>query len=100
MTGDSGEDIKLRCDFRSSSKARRSKVRWFKNQAPIEVQKDKVSVRTVEKPIDDQSGRKRIVSRLILTQVNVLDTGFYKCQASDTKETVESEAVLRIQPGK
>lgn len=74
-------------------------MKWYKNGEAFEVPKDRVSVKTVEKPIDDYPASKRIVTKLKLIQVNLHDSGYYKCEAFDGRETVESQAILRIQAG-
>ncbi|GBM25228.1 hypothetical protein AVEN_153411-1 [Araneus ventricosus] len=70
------------------------KIRWYKNEAPLEEERGKVDVRKLS------SGYGKIGSRLRIMHVDIHDTGYYKCEATNDKHTVETTGILMVKAGK
>ena len=81
----------MRCEFRGHPVP---EIRWLKNEAPIEPQKGKFQMKQQILP----NGRVR--ARLVINQVETHDIGYYKCEATNSANTVESVAVLWVRAGK
>lgn len=89
----SGVDVRLECQF--SGHPSKIKVKWFKNNAPIE--RDSYKFET--KKIKSKSNSSTVTFRLKINKVDALDSGFYKCEANDGHLTVENEAILHVTAG-
>ncbi|EYC36745.1 hypothetical protein Y032_0861g2738 [Ancylostoma ceylanicum] len=63
---------------------KKSRDRWLKNHAPIEKSR-RVKVRNRENS-----------SRLVITELDVLDSGYYQCIASNSAASVNTTSVLRV----
>ncbi|XP_074599055.1 tyrosine-protein kinase transmembrane receptor Ror-like [Brevipalpus obovatus] len=94
LTTLSGKKIRLRCSFKSYPPAR---VRWLKNEAPLEVgnrrTKGKWSIRLIR-----SASTGKITSRLLINHLDVHDTGYYKCEAENGHLTAETSGVLMVLP--
>ncbi|KAI1280314.1 Tyrosine-protein kinase transmembrane receptor ROR2 [Halotydeus destructor] len=90
LTRENGHDAVLKCEFRGHP---RPTIEWFKNEAPIELVKGKLEVRT------QNSSRDKAVSRLKVLRLDTHDTGFYKCEANSGLLTMETIGILRVEGG-
>ncbi|GFY63034.1 ig-like domain-containing protein [Trichonephila inaurata madagascariensis] len=70
------------------------KIRWYKNEAPLEPERGKVDVRKYN------SGYGKIGSRLRILHVDIHDTGYYKCEATNDKHSVETTGILMVKAGR
>lgn len=87
LTKESGDDVRLKCEFSGKPKL---KVNWYKNEAPIELETGKISVKSTKIQPD------RIRARLIIKRLDTHDTGYYKCEATNGYTTIESTGVLVV----
>ena len=92
ITKDSGETVRMRCEVKGHPAP---KIRWYKNEAPLEPERGKVEVRKYSL---DEYGR--IGSRLKIAHVDIHDTGYYKCEATNEKHSVETTGILMVKAGK
>ncbi|XP_074593104.1 tyrosine-protein kinase transmembrane receptor Ror-like isoform X2 [Brevipalpus obovatus] len=101
VTRTTGDNVTLRCDFITTIGDKMIKIDWFKNMVPIESDGEKITIKTTFKkmPSTQKSDHKLISSRLRIIKVNVFDSGFFRCEASGPSDSVESEAVLKIEAG-
>ncbi|XP_054714148.1 tyrosine-protein kinase transmembrane receptor ROR2-like isoform X2 [Uloborus diversus] len=91
LTKDSGDNVRMRCEVRGDPVP---KIRWYKNEAPLEQERGKVEVRKYT--VSDG----RIGSRLRINHVDIHDTGYYKCEASNDWHTVETTGILVVKAGR
>lgn len=91
-TRESGESVKLRCEVSGDPPPNR--FRWYKNEAPVLEEKGRVVVRKY------RTGSSIHGSRLRISDVDTHDTGYYKCEASNGKERVESTGIVIVRMGK
>uniref|UniRef100_A0A0N4Z361 receptor protein-tyrosine kinase n=1 Tax=Parastrongyloides trichosuri TaxID=131310 RepID=A0A0N4Z361_PARTI len=82
VTRDSGNEVRFKCEAAGAPLPLTFK--WFKNHVPLEKQK-RVKIRNRE-----------YTSKLTITDLDVLDSGFYQCIVSNTAGSVNSTAVLRV----
>ena len=90
ITEAAGQKIKLKCSFKSHPQ---SIIKWFKNEAFIKQLKGKISIRTISNKKD------RITSRLLINHVDIHDTGYYKCEANNSHQIVETIGILIVDSG-
>ncbi|XP_046446105.1 inactive tyrosine-protein kinase transmembrane receptor ROR1-like isoform X5 [Daphnia pulex] len=90
-TRESGESVKLRCEVSGDPPPNR--FRWYKNEAPVLEEKGRVVVRKY------RTGSSIHGSRLRISDVDTHDTGYYKCEASNGKERVESTGIVIVRMG-
>lgn len=103
ITRESGESVKLRCDVLGQGPVY---FKWYKNEAPVEEEKGRVEIKKYN------PGPGRIGSRLRISNLDIHDTGYYKCEAlSGDKEAqndggepqhlprVESTGILIVKAG-
>lgn len=92
MSRYSGETIKLTCEVYADPL--QVDLKWFKNDAPILLKrKGRISAKYIER-----KQQKTYVSRLKITNLEVHDSGFYKCSASTGLQTRSSTGVLIVKP--
>lgn len=91
VTKETGESIKMRCEIRSNVEPH---IVWYKNEAPLEAEKGKLEVRKYS----SESGH--YGSRLRIVDLDIHDTGYYKCEASIDQHTVESSGILMVKAGR
>ncbi len=90
-TRETGDSIKLRCEV--SGDPPPTRFRWYKNEAPVLEEKGRVVVRKY------RSGSSIHGSRLRITDVDVHDTGYYKCEVSNGVDRVESTGIVIVRMG-
>lgn len=91
-TRESGESVKLRCEVSGDPPPNR--FRWYKNEAPVLEEKGRVVVRKY------RTGSSIHGSRLRISDVDTHDTGYYKCEASNGVDRVESTGIVIVRMGK
>uniref|UniRef100_A0AC34QYC1 Ig-like domain-containing protein n=1 Tax=Panagrolaimus sp. JU765 TaxID=591449 RepID=A0AC34QYC1_9BILA len=82
VTRSLGGEIRLKCEAVGSPLP--IEFIWLKNNAPVEKNK-RTKIRTKEH-----------FSKLIISELEVLDSGYYQCTASNVAGSVNSTAVLRV----
>ena len=85
-----GQRLKLKCSFKGHPKPL---IRWFKNEAMVEQVKGKTSIRVKSNQKD------RFTSRLLISDVDIHDTGYYKCEASNSHQSLETVGILIVEAG-
>uniref|UniRef100_A0A915DS56 Ig-like domain-containing protein n=1 Tax=Ditylenchus dipsaci TaxID=166011 RepID=A0A915DS56_9BILA len=78
-----GGEVRLKCEAASSLPIQ---FTWLKNLAPIEKNR-KTKVR-----------HKEYWSKLVITDLDVLDSGYYQCTAANSAGSVNTTSVLRVNP--
>jgi receptor tyrosine kinase-like orphan receptor 1 len=89
-TRDAGGSLKLRCEADGPLPA--TEFRWYKNEAPVLVEKGRVRIKTEVRDSPQWS-------LLRITELETLDTAFYRCEASNGIDTVRSDAIVRVNLG-
>lgn len=77
----------MKCEFSGQPKL---KVYWYKNEAPIEIEPGKLTTKSTKIQPD------RIRSRLVIKRLDTHDSGYYKCEATNGYQTIESTGVLLV----
>ena len=90
VTRETGTSVVFKCEFRGDVPIT---VEWFCNEALIDVVKGKREI------LPSKVSNSKVISRLKLSNLDVHDTGFYKCLASHNGFEVFSEAILKVSPG-
>nr|CDJ96532.1 Immunoglobulin I-set and Kringle and Tyrosine protein kinase domain containing protein [Haemonchus contortus] len=80
-TRSAGGEVRFRCEAIGTPPL---SFTWLKNHAPIEKSR-RVKVRNRENS-----------SRLVITELDVLDSGYYQCIASNSAASVNTTSVLRV----
>ncbi|CAP37288.2 Protein CBR-CAM-1 [Caenorhabditis briggsae] len=80
-TKSSGDEVRFKCEALGTPPL---KFIWLKNKGPIEKSK-RVKIRDKENS-----------SRLVITQLDVLDSGYYQCIVSNPAASVNTTSVLRV----
>lgn len=91
LTRTIGSKVRLKCSFRGHPIPT---IRWLKNEAPIESIRGKVTIRLIP------STKGRLTSRLLINNLDVHDTGYYKCEATNKFLTKETFGILVVTTGK
>lgn len=91
-TRESGESVKLRCEVSGDPPPNR--FRWYKNEAPVIEEKGRVVVKKY------RTGSSVHGSRLRISDVDTHDTGYYKCEASNGVDKVDSTGIVIVRMGK
>ena len=86
-----GEGLKVKCEVEGFPAA--TKFQWFKNEAPLKEEPGRVKVKDWLKGTESQW------SILRFRELESLDTGFYRCEASNGQTTIKSEAVIKVNLG-
>ena len=86
LTG--GDTLKLRCEFAGDPPP--NKFAWYRNEAPLE--RDEAQMR---KAFPTQHGWRM---RLRIAAVDIHDTGYYRCQASNGLHRAQSTAIVLVNP--
>ena len=87
LTTKSCSRVRLKCEFESNPF--KIKISWFKNEAPIDVNKAKIKINRMF--INGEA-----ISILRLNKVDIHDSGFYKCEADNGHQKLNSFAVVKI----
>lgn len=88
ITREMGDSIKLRCE--ASGDTPPNRFRWYKNEAPLLEEKGRVVVRKY------RTGSSIHGTRLRISDVDTHDTGYYKCEASNGVDKVESTGIVIV----
>ncbi|CAD36478.1 Tyrosine-protein kinase receptor cam-1 [Caenorhabditis elegans] len=80
-TKSSGDEVRFKCEALGTPPL---KFIWLKNNGPVEKTK-RVKIRDKENS-----------SRLVITQLDVLDSGYYQCIVSNPAASVNTTSVLRV----
>ena len=91
LTRQVGDGLKVKCEVKGSSPA--TIFRWFRNEAPLKEEPGRVKVKDWVKGTNTQW------SILRFRELETLDTGFYRCEASSGTTTIKSTAVLKVNLG-
>ena len=84
----SGDNLRLRCEVRGHPPA--SEFRWFKNEAPLVEEKGRVRIRT--RVVSGETQWSRVIFRTLET----MDTGFYRCEASNGETVTNGESLVKV----
>ena len=84
----SGENLKLRCEVTGHPPV--AEFRWFKNEAPLVEEKGRVRIRSRVGSGDTQ------LSRVIFRTLETMDTGFYRCEASNGEAVANAESLVKV----
>ena len=87
-----GDSLKIRCVARGQPPVIRFK--WFKNEAPLEEERGRIRIRS-----KTGSGGDSQWSRVRFTELETMDMGFYRCEATNGFDTIKAESVVKIHPG-
>ena len=86
-TKEQGEGVKVRCEVRGDPPA--NKFRWFFNEAPLLEEPGRVKVKNFLKSASQSSV-------LRFTELESLDKGYYRCEASNGQMTIKSTSVINV----
>uniref|UniRef100_T1KPM7 Receptor protein-tyrosine kinase n=2 Tax=Tetranychus urticae TaxID=32264 RepID=T1KPM7_TETUR len=82
-----GSKVRLKCSFRGYPLPI---IRWLKNEAPIEPVRGKLTIKLIP------SNGGRLTSRLLINNLDIHDTGYYKCEATNKHVTLETLGILVV----
>ena len=88
ITRDAGDFLKLRCEVSGTVPATR--IDWFKNDAPVIEEKNRMKIKT---SLDGNIQW----SQLKFRSLETLDTAFYECRASNGLDTIKSIAIITVE---
>ncbi|XP_046609095.1 tyrosine-protein kinase transmembrane receptor Ror isoform X1 [Neodiprion virginianus] len=94
MTRESGGVVNMRCEVVGDPPPK--KIRWYKNEAPVEEEPGRVSIRKIHSQAHEHSAQNIAGSRLKITRLDVMDTGYYSCRANNDQDRIQSEAILQV----
>ena len=84
----SGEQVKLRCEAEGEPPPQQ--FRWFHNERPLAEEKGKLRIK-------EGGGARRRWSQVRFRSVEVMNTGVYRCKASNAAgDVVSAEAFLKV----
>ena len=81
----------MRCEVSGDPPPNRFK--WYKNEAPVLEEKGRVVIRKY------RTGSTAHGSRLRISDVDTHDTGYYKCEASNGIDRIESTGIVIVRMG-
>ena len=84
----SGGTLKLRCEVEGDPAV--TDITWFRNEMLLTREAGRVKIRTKVGTGDTQWSRVRI------KPLETMDTGFYRCQATNGKQTVSAESMVKV----
>jgi hypothetical protein len=82
VTRNAGGEIRLKCEAVGSPQP--IDFSWLKNHAPLE-KNHRIKIRNRE-----------YWSKLVISDLDVLDSGYYQCTASNSAGSVNTTSVLRV----
>ncbi len=88
LTREEGEFLRLRCEVTGQPPA--TEFSWLKHGAPLEEERNRVKVKTRLKD-NPQS------TQLRFRELETLDTAFYSCVASNGLDSIESQAIIKVE---
>ncbi|EFN71206.1 Tyrosine-protein kinase transmembrane receptor ROR1 [Camponotus floridanus] len=77
-----------------------TRIRWFKNEAPLEEDRPKITIRKIHAQTHEHAAKNLAGSRLKITNLDVSDVGFYTCRVTNGKDQIQSEGTLRVDSSK
>jgi hypothetical protein len=86
-----GESLKLRCEVTGTAPA--SEFLWYKNDAPLLEEKNRMKIKTKLNGATQWS-------MLKFKTVETLDTAFYECRVSNDMDTIKSVAIITVERAK
>ncbi|CAG7820780.1 unnamed protein product [Allacma fusca] len=96
-TRSTGASVRLKCEAEGNPPPK--KITWLKNSLELKSRHPRIKIRKFENKHARKSsgkGTSRVVSQLQITNLEVLDKGFYTCQVSNRRDTIESKGVLDV----
>jgi len=91
ITKEVGDSVKVKCEVQGDPAA--VKFKWFKNEAPLYEEPGRLKVK------DYLKGGNTQWSILRFRELETLDTGFYRCEASNEVHTIKSTSVIKVNLG-
>ena len=91
MTKEAGDFLRLRCEVSGDVPA--TSLEWLKNGVPLIEEKNRMKIKTKLKENPQWT-------QLRIRALETLDTAFYQCQASNEYDTIDSQAVIKVNLGK
>ncbi|MPC17029.1 Inactive tyrosine-protein kinase transmembrane receptor ROR1 [Portunus trituberculatus] len=91
QTKGSGDNVRLKCEFTGDPPP--SRFKWYKNEAPVIEEKGRVNIRKYKLKAD---GVPIYGTKLTIKDLEIHDKGFYRCEASNGDEKVESTGILMV----
>ncbi|KRX82258.1 Tyrosine-protein kinase transmembrane receptor ROR1 [Trichinella sp. T6] len=83
LTRRAGDSVRLKCRVTGSLPIT---FKWYKNDAPLLKEKNRISVKSRD-----------YWSRLRISNLHVLDSGYYRCDANNKAGKVQSTSLLKVQ---
>ncbi|XP_042145354.1 inactive tyrosine-protein kinase transmembrane receptor ROR1 isoform X2 [Ixodes scapularis] len=105
MTRDSGDSVRLKCEVAGGAVGAKIVFSWFKNDAPVQEERNRLEIRQYPRspgsgsPGSTSASAAGYGSRLRIVSADVHDTGYYRCEASDGRNVVETTGILRVSAG-
>lgn len=91
ITKEAGDAVKLRCEVHGEPPP--TKLRWLKNEAPVVAERGRVTIRNYT---PTKSGGAALGSRLRISPLEVHDTGFYTCEATNADSKLDTTGILMV----
>ena len=88
ITKEQGDSLKVKCEVSGDPPA--TKFKWFFNEAPLHEVQGRIKVKTYLKGSSSQ------ISVLRFQELEPLDKGYYRCEASNDFETIKSTSVINV----
>ena len=88
ITKEQGDSLKIKCEVSGDPPA--TKFKWFFNEAPLFEEQGRIKVKTFLKGSSSQ------FSVLRFQELEVLDKGYYRCEASNDFQTIKSTSVINV----
>nr|XP_012224322.1 PREDICTED: tyrosine-protein kinase transmembrane receptor Ror isoform X1 [Linepithema humile] len=98
ISKDAGAVAHMRCEVVGDPPP--TKIRWFKNEAPLEEDRPKITIRKIHAQTHEHVAKNLAGSRLKITNLDVSDVGFYTCRVTNGKDQIQSEGILRVDSSK
>ena len=86
-----GESLKIKCVVRGQPVV--SVIKWYKNEAPLMEERGRIRIRSKTGSGDVQ------YSRVRFSDLEPMDTGYYKCEANNGLDTIQAETVIKVHLG-
>ncbi|KMQ97677.1 tyrosine-protein kinase transmembrane receptor ror1-like protein [Lasius niger] len=98
ISKDAGGVAHMRCEVVGDPPP--TKIRWFKNEAPLAEDRPKITIRKIHAQIHEHAAKNLAGSRLKIINLDVSDVGFYTCRVTNGKDQIQSEGTLRVDSSK
>ncbi|XP_015594291.1 tyrosine-protein kinase transmembrane receptor Ror isoform X2 [Cephus cinctus] len=96
MTKETGGVAHMRCEVVGDPPP--TKIRWMKNLAPVQEEPGRVIIRKIHSQVHEHSAKNVAGSRLKINRLDVIDSGFYTCSATNGADFIQSEGILQVKP--